>query len=84
MLPSLQNLIQHELNSSERLLWTGAPQQGLRLRPADAFMIPFSLLWGGFAIFWEYGVLRQSLSQGSGSPDSFMVLWGIPFVLVGL
>jgi hypothetical protein len=84
VLPSLQTLIQRELNSSERLLWTGAPRQGLRLRAADVFMVPFSLLWGGFVIFWEYSVLRQSSSHGSGSPDLFMVLWGIPFVLVGI
>jgi hypothetical protein len=84
VLPSLQNLIQRELNSSERLLWTGAPRQGVRLRPSDAFMIPFSLLWGGFAIFWEYTAIRQSMVHGGGTPSIFMALWGIPFVLMGL
>ena len=65
------------LSGSERLLWSGAPRPGVAFRPADAFLIPFSLMWGGFAFFWEAMVLK---SDG----PVFMKLWGIPFVLVGL
>jgi hypothetical protein len=60
----------------EQLMWTGRP--GGRLFDAtDVFMIPFSLMWGGFALFWETSVIA------TGAPLP-MVLFGIPFVLLGL
>lgn len=62
----------------EHLRWTGRPAQGLRFQPADIFLIPFSLLWGGFAIFWEWSVWQFP------SADWFFRLWGVPFILVGL
>lgn len=72
-----QNVIQGQLASGERLLWHGRPEQGILFRPADAFMIPFSLLWGGFVLFWEYSAISMEAPL-------FFVLWGIPFVAVGL
>ena len=69
--------IERELSPGERLLWSGQPRRGIRLRSSDAFVIPSSLLWCGFAIFWESSVFNK------GGPLLFM-LWGIPFVLFGL
>jgi hypothetical protein len=48
MLADTSNMIRDELNPGERIIWSGQPQQGFLLRPSDALMIPFSLLWGGF------------------------------------
>lgn len=76
-----------ELSSGERLIWSGRPRQGLFLRGSDVFMIPFSLFWGGFAIFWEWGVLSSTRHNHGNSPahaDLIMPLFGIPFVLIGL
>jgi hypothetical protein len=73
-----EQLLRSELSRYEKLLWWGQPAAGLRLRPSDAVMIPFSLMWGGFAIFWEVAVLTISDSPG------FFPLFGIPFVVIGL
>jgi hypothetical protein len=69
--------LKQHLDSDEKLLWTGAPKQGIIIKGSDALMIPFSLMWGGFALYWEFTVIN------SGTPF-FFILWGVPFVLVGL
>ena len=76
-MPLPDNTIVQHLDRGERLLWSDRPRSGIRLRAQDLFLVPFSLLWGGFAIFWEASVISK------GAPLFFM-LWGIPFVCVGL
>jgi len=68
--------VQQELETGESLLWAGIPKQGPALRDSDLTVIPFSLLFCGFAFYWEWSVYH--------SGPVFFRLWGIPFVLAGL
>jgi hypothetical protein len=75
--------IEQELSSSERLVWSGQPRGGIRLRASDAFIIPFGLLWCGFAIFWEVMALTAT-AKGAGPIAIAFPLFGVPFVVIGL
>ncbi len=52
------------------------PANGNAVSKSDIIMIPFGILWCGFAVFWELSAIE------SGIP--FMMIWGIPFVAAGL
>jgi hypothetical protein len=69
--------LQQHLRPGEELLWYGRPDPAVLFGPGDLSMIPFTVLWLAFAIFWESGVIRS----GAGPwPE----IWGIPFIAVGL
>ncbi|MCA9114933.1 MAG: PH domain-containing protein [Planctomycetaceae bacterium] len=77
MFEDARSLLALELSPGERLLWAGQPRKGLMFRQIDVIMIPFSLMFCGFAVFWEYMVLRME------APLDF-ALFGLLFVAVGL
>ncbi|MFC0115359.1 hypothetical protein [Kibdelosporangium aridum] len=66
---------QADLFSGERVLWTGAPTRYPVFTRADVFMVPFSVLWCGFAIFW-------TVNAASTAPP--FALFGMIFVVIGL
>lgn len=66
-----------QLLPGERIVWEGKPYLGLVLRPIDSFLIPFSLLWAGFAAFWNVGVWV-------GGAGFLFQLFGLPFLIAGL
>ena len=70
------------LFGGERVLWSGQPKQGLVLSARDTLLIPFGLMWGGFAVFWNAGV--WGTFDGSEAAPLFFRLWGLPFLVIGL
>ena len=62
--------------SDERLLWWGQPDPAKTFAAPDLFLIPFSVFWGGFAIFW----MAAAATQGA----ALFSLFGLPFVAIGL
>jgi len=73
----LEEELRPNLFPAEKFIWTGRPIKGILFKTRDRFMIPFGLIWGGFAVFWEI------IAFATEAP-LFFKLWGIPFVLIGL
>lgn len=71
------------LLTGERVLWSGQPSQGVALSSRDTFLVPFSLMWGGFAIFWNAAVWGIPAIGGE-DPGWFFKLWGLPFLVAGI
>lgn len=77
------------LQPGERVVWTGRPAQGVRLAAYDALLIPFSIVWCGFAIVWEAMAVFGTFAGSSAGPEALaatlpIALFGVPFVLIGL
>jgi hypothetical protein len=82
--PVAEEAVRGELQQDERLVWCGRPNTTRWFMPADWLLIPISLMWGGFAVFWEVGVLTAKTTSGSDRYDLFFRLWGVPFVAIGV
>jgi hypothetical protein len=61
----------------DHLLWTGTPANNLRFASTDWLLIPFSAMWGGFAIFWNWNAWHMNA-------PFFFKLFGLPFLGIGL
>lgn len=55
----------------------GRPAQGIIFTPRDGYLIPFSLVWCGFAVYWTF------MATNAGAPG-FFTLWGLLFVCIGV
>ncbi len=74
--PRSTDLFDYELVEGEKILWQGQPDASKFFTATDIFYVPFSLLWGGFALFWNVGVWTSNA-------PFFFRLWGLPFLVVG-
>ncbi len=77
MKEDVQEWTSEYLTTDEYVIWKGKPVKGHLFSLQDIFLIPFSLIWGGFAIFWELMVIVADAPL-------FFRLWGLPFVVIGL
>ena len=81
-----EQVIQKELGPHEKLIWAGKPKQGIMFRSNDIFLIPFSIFWMGFVIFWEITAITTALNAPEKGESAAFILpiFGIPFVIIGL
>lgn len=68
---------QNYMVGDEYILWKGKPEKGHIFNRNDIILIPFSIFWLGFSLFWE-------LTAINGGAPAFFALWGLPFIAVGL
>ena len=76
--PACESRITRDLAPGERLLWSGRPRQGLLFGRADLFLVPFSLVWCGFMVFFFVAAARHRET-----PPLFKVV-GFLFLLIGI
>lgn len=69
------NFFKSFLEPNENLLWCGEPGPG-KLNSYGRVPILFSVIWLGFSLIWEVVAIRSGIL--------IMILFGIPFVLIGL
>jgi hypothetical protein len=66
------------LLDGETIVWWDQPAQGLLFTRNDRVLVPFSLFFLGFWVFWE------AMTTTAPNVPTFLSLWGVPFLLAGL
>jgi hypothetical protein len=83
-----RQVFQGRLAPDEDVLWYGQPKASALFDANDIFLIPFSILWGGFALFWEGSViaalLRGETKSGNGGDLLEFAVFSVIPILVGL
>lgn len=76
----LREQLRPALLSGENLVWVARPENGVKLKPIDILLIPFSLVWGGGVLM---GFSAMWLDPGHEGPSLFQ-FYLIPFLLIAL
>lgn len=71
-----EQMIGRLLVPGEALLWSGAPPEGILIRPMEMLFTPLNVGVCGFAGFMEFIAVS--------SRNVFMMVWGIPFLLMSV
>ncbi len=66
-----------QLGAEETIIWQGQSEPKKMIAYGDAMYIPFSLMWLGFVIIWEYSTVAYHY------PWVFH-FFGVPMVVIGL
>lgn len=85
-----EEMLRSELNSGEKLLWTGQPLAN-RAGQGSLPLVLFGIPWTAFSVFWvvmAFGITRHAPSHPEPFPINlfplFFPLFGLPFVLIGV
>ena len=81
--PKLRSVIDRELDSGERVVWSGMPRAVcFTLASTGAFV--FGIPWTAFALFWMGAAAAGTMNAEEDIGFmTFFPLFGLPFVLVG-
>ena len=85
LLPA-RDVFESDLLRDEEILWFGQPDPSILLTKLDVFLIPFSVLWAGFAFFASGGLAALILAllpfpQMGTFPESKALLEALPWLL---
>ncbi len=80
-----QALFQPDLLQGESIQWSGQPDPSINLSKGDVFLIPFSLFFLGFSVFWLEGVVSATSAnpEKMGGAIIFFYLVGSVFAIFG-
>lgn len=78
----LGTLVDSELAKGERIAWIGQPIPG-RMAQSSIPLVLFGIPFTAFAVFWM-AMASGIAGRAGGGVRLFFVLWGIPFIVVGL